>query len=90
MEVLLKRRCRVWCNTETVTHPQAWGAQHGGGRPLKKRLTLIYCIFKTRLVMHTVFVTGPNYLLSPTRVYNTSMDRTRIFNFVFNNDDATY
>ena len=42
----------VWCNTQVVTSPQPldWREQHGGGRPLRKRLTLIYCIFTTWLV----------------------------------------
>ena len=35
------------CNTEVATPPQPLHkhGQHGGGRPLRKHLTLIYCIF---------------------------------------------
>ena len=50
MEVLLRRRCCVGCNTEAATPPQRPQPLHkrrlyGGGEPLRKRLTLIYCIF---------------------------------------------
>ena len=53
MEVLLKMRCCVWCNTVAVTPPQPLHkrGQHGGGRPLRKRLTLNSCIFITCLVL---------------------------------------
>ena len=53
MEVLLRRRCCVGCKTEAVTPPQPLhsSGEHGGGRPLRKRLTLIYCIFIACLVL---------------------------------------
>ena len=43
----------MWCNTEAFTPPQPLHlrGQHGGGRPLRKRLTLIYCIFIACLVL---------------------------------------
>ena len=57
MEVLLRRRCCVGCNAEAASPPQSllYRGQHGGGRQLKKRLTLIYFIFTTCLV----FAHGP-------------------------------
>ena len=53
MEVLLRRTCCVWCNTEAPTPPQPlhWRGQHGGGRPLRNRLTLICCILIACLVL---------------------------------------
>ena len=38
----------VGCNTEVVATPQQpphKRGQHGGGRPLRKRFLLVYCIF---------------------------------------------
>ena len=53
MEVLLRRGCCVWCNTEAATPPQPlhWRGKHGGGRPLRILLTLIYCTFIACLVL---------------------------------------
>ena len=53
MEVLLRRRSFVWCNTEVVTlsQPLHLRVQLGGSRSLRKRLTLIYCIFIACLVL---------------------------------------
>ena len=53
MEVLL-RRCCVGCNSEAATPPQPLHhkcGQHGGGRPLRKRTSMIYCIFIACLVL---------------------------------------
>ena len=54
----------MWCNTEAATPPQPSTSttppppqplhkrgQHGGGRPLRKGLTLIFCIFIACLVL---------------------------------------
>ena len=53
----------MWCNSEVATPPQPLHSrgQHGGGRPLRKRLTLIYCILISCLYLPTALVTGPNY-----------------------------
>ena len=40
--------------------------QHGGGRPLRKRLTYIYCILLHATYLPTAVVTGHNYLLLST------------------------
>ena len=49
MEVLFRSRCCVGCNnevdTDTPPHPLHKRGQQGGGRPFRKRLILIYCIF---------------------------------------------
>ena len=47
MEVLLRRRCCVGCNTEAVTSPQPPPLAWVDGRPFRKHLTLFYCIFIT-------------------------------------------
>ena len=43
MEVLIRRRCCMWCNTEAATPPLALATR--GGQPLRKCLTLVSCIF---------------------------------------------
>ena len=43
--------------------------QHGGGRLLRKGLTLIYCIFLTCLVLAHDSRNGPLYLLLTTHVF---------------------
>ena len=69
MEVLLRRKCCVGCNTEAATplQPLHKSGQHGGGRPLRKCLTLIYCIFIT--LTHGPRNRPYNYLLLPTHVF---------------------
>ena len=53
MAIILRMSCSVWCNTEAATPPQPLHlrGQHGGGLPLRKRLTLIYCIFIACIVL---------------------------------------
>ena len=70
-EVTLKRRCCVWHNTEAVTPPQPLHkrGQHGGGRPLRKRFTLIYCIIIACLVLAHGPRNRPYYSLLPTLVF---------------------
>ena len=64
MEVLLRRICCVWCNTEAGTPPQ-----HGGGRPLRKFLTSIYFIFVTCLVHAQGLRNRHYYLILSTHVF---------------------
>ena len=47
MEVLLRRGGCVCCNAEAITPPQPLHkhGQHGGGRPLAKRLTFFEFFF---------------------------------------------
>ena len=42
---------------------------HGGGRPLRKRLTLFTVFLYHASYLPTALVTGPNYLLLPTHVF---------------------
>ena len=48
-----RRRCCVWCDTEAVTPPQPLHlrGQRRSGRPFRKLLTLINCMFITCLVL---------------------------------------
>ena len=70
MEVLFRRRCCAWCNTEATTPPQPLHkrGRHGGGRPLRNRLNLICCISITCLVL----AHGPRVLL--TLAYSLCFD----------------
>ena len=59
----------MWCKPKAATpsQPLHKRGQQGGGRPLRKRLTLIYCIFITCLVVGH----GPlNRLLLLTLAYS--------------------
>ena len=66
MEVLLRRGCCVWCNTEAVAPPQPLNkcGQHGGGRPLRKRLTLISMLFIACLVLMTLLTLAYSRVLT--------------------------
>ena len=60
-----------WCNTEAATPPQPLHkrGQQGGGRMLRKRLTLISCIFIPCLVLAHALVADLNNLRLPIQVF---------------------